>query len=710
LISDLDAAGGELSLDFFPSPTATGTSLVQVTGRPTGVNSQSPRPMDAYEWQLLPGGDVRRKVQSASGLALEATGTLGGSYDAKIRDAAAVLLGQLDVTAAPDPRFGPYAGYARTTTVTSGGITQTIEVDRAVALADPDDVTSATALEETITAAGRTWQSHFDVGSRTFTLTSPEGRVSTVVLDAKERVTSITLPGREPLAITYDPVHPDRVATIQMGTTTPRMRSLAYDAAGRLDFAALPNDPLHGFGFDFDDAWRSTTITDPLGGALSLGRDDDGNVTTVTMPDQEAHGLSYTPVDLLEAYTPPVVPDVQAPQTHYFYNLNRTVDYSQRPGGYVVDYMYDNKGRIESVLFDAGTLSYTYDDAGRTETATRATLNGASTLTLTFTYNGLFPETIVLSGAPFGPPGATYTVDQGYDARWLLQSENVAGKAVTYAYDDDSLVTAAGPLTAARNPQSGFIETTAIGTVGTSHAIDPGLGAPTVDAISAGGTPLMTIEYVEYDAAGRLTEKVEAVAGEAPVTYEYVYDHWGWLTDEYRNGTLVAHVEYDANGNRTAVAVDAGAPVRIGVYDDQDRLTQLGDVTYAYTLHGELYQRTGPEGATTTYTYDDLGVLVSVVRPDGTEVRYIADPLGRRIAKLVNGQVERGWLYGDSLLPLAEVSPAGEVTARFVYLTPGAPDLIVYYDASGGETRYRVFKDHLGSPRMLVNAVDAQTG
>jgi hypothetical protein len=35
----------------------------------------------------------------------------------------------------------------------------------------------------------------------------------------------------------------------------------------------------------------------------------------VTMPGLEAHDLSYTPVGLLEAYTPPVVLGAQAPQS-----------------------------------------------------------------------------------------------------------------------------------------------------------------------------------------------------------------------------------------------------------------------------------------------------------------------------------------------------------------------------------------------------------
>jgi RHS repeat-associated protein len=62
----------------------------------------------------------------------------------------------------------------------------------------------------------------------------------------------------------------------------------------------------------------------------------------------------------------------------------------------------------------------------------------------------------------------------------------------------------------------------------------------------------------------------------------------------------------------------------------------------------------------------------------------------------------RGWLYADDLLPSVELDGSGAVTARFVYGTKPVPD----YMERGG-TRYRILADHLGSPRLVV---DAATG
>jgi len=54
----------------------------------------------------------------------------------------------------------------------------------------------------------------------------------------------------------------------------------------------------------------------------------------------------------------------------------------------------------------------------------------------------------------------------------------------------------------------------------------------------------------------------------------------------------------------------------------------------------------------------------------------------------------------DQLNPVAELDGAGNVVARFVYGSrPNVPDLMI----RGGQT-YRILADHLGSPRLVVNA------
>jgi len=101
--------------------------------------------------------------------------------------------------------------------------------------------------------------------------------------------------------------------------------------------------------------------------------------------------------------------------------------------------------------------------------------------------------------------------------------------------------------------------------------------------------------------------------------------------------------------------------------------------------------------------YDTLGNLTSVSIPDGRLVEYVIDGQNRRIGKKVNGALVQAWLYQDRLNPVAELDGAGNLVARFVYGSkPNVPDTMV----KGGVT-YRIVSDHLGSPRLVV---DAATG
>jgi RHS repeat-associated protein len=73
------------------------------------------------------------------------------------------------------------------------------------------------------------------------------------------------------------------------------------------------------------------------------------------------------------------------------------------------------------------------------------------------------------------------------------------------------------------------------------------------------------------------------------------------------------------------------------------------------------------------------------------------------VGKRVNGSLVQGFLYQDPLEPVAELDGAGNVVSRFVYGSrPNVPDYMVK-----GSTTYRILSDHLGSPRLVV---DASTG
>jgi RHS repeat-associated protein len=184
-------------------------------------------------------------------------------------------------------------------------------------------------------------------------------------------------------------------------------------------------------------------------------------------------------------------------------------------------------------------------------------------------------------------------------------------------------------------------------------------------------------------------------------TYGYAYDLAGRLAQVSVNGAVARSYAYDANGNRLSVT-DAATGTTSGVYDAQDRLLSYGAATYTYSAAGDLTSKTDPSG-TTTYAYDALGNLIQVDLPDGRVVTYVIDGQNRRVGKRVNGSLVQGFLYQDQLEPVAELDGSGAVVARFVYGSrPNVPDYVV----KGGAT-YRILSDHLGSPRLVV---DASTG
>ena len=83
-------------------------------------------------------------------------------------------------------------------------------------------------------------------------------------------------------------------------------------------------------------------------------------------------------------------------------------------------------------------------------------------------------------------------------------------------------------------------------------------------------------------------------------------------------------------------------------------------------------------------------------------VDYKLDWSGRRNVKLVNNTVQRRFIWEDAYRLAAEkiISPAQ--TKEYIYATSiNSPDYMKV-----GSTLYRILKDHLGSPRLVVRTTD----
>jgi len=87
------------------------------------------------------------------------------------------------------------------------------------------------------------------------------------------------------------------------------------------------------------------------------------------------------------------------------------------------------------------------------------------------------------------------------------------------------------------------------------------------------------------------------------------------------------------------------------------------------------------------------------------EIEYLIDGQDRRVGKIVDGALQKGWLYRDQLNPVAQLDGSGTVTHRFVY---GDKSNVPAYMVKDGTT-YRIISDHLGSVRLVIDTTTNET-
>jgi RHS repeat-associated protein len=578
----------------------------------------------------------------------------------------------------PDPRFQMQAPVPLAqSTATPGGLLADATSSRLVTLADPADPLSITALVDSQTINGKTATSAYDATTRTFTDTHPEGRIATTVTDHVGRVTRRQAAGLAPVIYGYDAR--GRLASVTQGEEPDaRTTTLTYDDAGSLETVSDPVARVTTFEHDL--AGRLSRKLLPGSRQIDYVYDASGNLTSIAPPGQPAHAFGYTEDDLQASYTPPDLgPGSEA--TTYEYNLDRQLITTTRPDGTEVVYGYDGAGRLATTTLGRGVVTYGYDAAGRLDT-----IAAPGGIGLAYDYDGPLLTSATASGAVAG------TVTRAYDDDFRTVSIGVNGVPVTYAYDDDGFVTAAGALAVARDAEHGLVTGTAAGMVTDTRTHDA-FGALAGYGASFGATPLYASSLTRDD-LGRIVTKTETIGG-TTTTWDYGYDLAGRLDEVQEDGDTTATFTYDDNGNRTART----GPTRTATYDVQDRILSYGTTVYGHGIAGERETRTAG-AATTTYAYDELGNLLAVDLPGpGGLIEYLIDGNNRRVGRRVDGTLVQGFLYDNGVSPVAELDGGGTVVARFVYgLRANVPELIV----KGGDT-FRVVTDERGSPRLVVN-------
>lgn len=483
-------------------------------------------------------------------------------------------------------------------------------------------------------------------------------------------------------------------------------------------------------------------------------------LNTVTTPELlKVHTFGYDAVKEIQQYLPPALTGVANPATTYEYNADRDLT-KEIPAGLanpnVITRTYiAATGQLDTVLLPAtpvdagipslaGTLDYDYHGANNSTGAAWGQISQITGPTpmnnVQYKYNGFLRTGITWAGDVSGSVAWTYNTrlwpnketltttssfDRflGYDKDGLLLCNSPTSCAPVTT---NPLTFGADALTLSHSPIHGKVTSVVAGGVSetwkysdldTDYAGSAAYGELREQVATLGGTTVADLVYdapgggvsERRDAMGRIRFKTETfrdATSHANVTnkWEYTYDARGQLKIVKLNGTTVFDGTYDKNGN-VKTAINNGTPVNCTA-DEQDRIksctvSATTVLSFSYYDNGEVKTKTNAAG-TWKYYYDAQSRLRVVVTPGGTKIEYVVDGEGRRIAKKVNGALQRKWIYGSGLSPIAELDGSGALISRFIYGSrTNTPDLVIR-----GATIYRLISDQLGSPRYAVNVSD----
>ena len=568
-----------------------------------------------------------------------------------------------------DPEY-QFRTVASVTETTPAGLQRVTRRDRTYEDTDADGVPDRTT--DSVAVNGNTTTLVNDALQGTKTVTSPEGRTVTAAYDpATLLVQNRSLPGLYDTEYSYD--DRGRMTGIRKEN---RETTYTYDADG---FMASMTDPENRTTtYTRDPVGRITGISRPDGGTVGFAYDANGNMTVLTNPMDVNHGFGFNRVNLNTDYTTPL-----SGSYAYIYDKDRRLVETRFPSGSSITNLYD-KSRLVRTVTPETTIDMTYLCGDKPETLS---MDGES---VTYGYDGSLVISETLSGTL--NQALAYT----YDSDFNVTAFTYAGETVSYAYDNDGLLTGAGDYVITRNAGNGLPESVTAGAFNLNRTFN-GYGEIELESVTVSGQAAVSWSVVRSP-VGRITGKTETVAG-VIADYAYSYDAMGRLRTVTKDGSLVEEYDYDQNGTRIyEMNTHRGIAGRNYTYDDEDHLLTAGDTTYAYDPDGFLTTRTkGTE--VTTYDYSSRGELLTVYLPDGRTIEYVHDPLGRRIAKKIDGVMAEKYLWQGMTRILAVYDGSDNLLVRFNYADSRMPVSMTKEGVS-----YYLAYDQVGSLRIVADA------
>jgi RHS repeat-associated protein len=483
-----------------------------------------------------------------------------------------------------------------------------------------------------------------DSFDRVTSITDPEGDL--VQMDwskrdevVERRVVDPTLGLMSKTQIDLDQLgRPIRGRIVDVGNASNYSESWReYDKSSRVVKSRTPRG--HFTELDYDTAGRLISTTDPIGNAIALTLDDNGNPTQVESTEKVPGGSD-------EVYESTAVYDALDRPTSVT-RIDRLAPSHQ----VTTSFEYDSRHNLVEVTDPVGRVMRTaHDLLSRPTLGIEDALGLAITNALSYDDDGLLSNLLDPDGHE-----TTWTHDAlGRVAR--IDYETGLYEAFTYDAADNVLThrTQDGVVTTLVYHDDRQLESRTAGTRSEEFAWNA-LGAPDVATTRVSGVAQNSVVFA-YDGFGRvLSESIDSstvVAG---------YDDGHNLTSLlYPDATEITQ-EFDALDRLIEVHVDAGQVAQ-------------------YTWFGHDRVRTRDTGGMETYTWDGLKRLTRIDAGSVQDVSYGYDDLGRRTWVQRSHQSGVGDVYAyDSGSRLDEVwydatNPPGGTSGFADHLEVGLSD------------------------------------
>ena len=431
------------------------------------------------------------------------------------------------------------------------------------------------------------------------TITDPTAKRTTRVADGGGRLIALTNPLGQSTRYDYDGLNQLTTFTDARGGQT----QFAYDGNGNL--LSLTDARTNTTSYVYNSMDRATTRTDPLTRQESYGYDNNGSPTSFT--DRKSQ-ITSTTHDALNR--PTLVTYQDSSTTSYTWDAGNHLIVDSLSG--TITRTYDGLDRLIQEVTPQGTVSYTYDTAGR-----RTSMTVLGQPPVNYTYDNANRLTQITQGSA--------TVSFTYDNANRRTSLTLPNGVVTeYAYDAGSRLTGLtyklgpttlGTLTYTYNSNG---NRTVLGGTWARTGLPSALTSATYNAanhqLTWGG------QSQTYDFNGNLT---------SDGTLTYTWDARNRLAS--LAGGITASFQYDPLGRRISRIINAS---RTGfLYDGLTPVQELTGSTVTANLFtglgvDEYLTRTDTSGAS-HFLSDALGSTVALTDPGGAlPTSYTYAPFG----------------------------------------------------------------------------------